>query len=329
MFDLAQLASAEKKPSPAKADIAAVNSDLSYEEPPRSDSFFNSPPAKQDSSRKNKDSAMKTPKFDNNLLNSAGSFDKSKDIYRRFEEHQDEPTQNFEDLIPVEKQHNEAVQKFSKKLESMVVKKSNPQVVQDVSGKKRLLNVNLYEEKFNQEETTKKIKADSVNKSTPQAVKNILQATPTTKPMEVEEVVVPEVSQEKSNEGSEFDEVMKTRNLRKLEDMDLTIMISVDDTKGERYFVQNPREIKTQPKLVQLAKAHNMELKNLLEMFYSLSNDYQDLENLLEHGDDSYVWTPIDDKGLLEDDATAMHYLKRIKGEDRIQKRKMFLLREI
>jgi len=336
MFDLAQgLGNSEKK-SAAKTEMAAVNSDLSYEEP-RSDNLFSSPPAKQDS-RKNKDSAMKTPKFDNNLLNSAGSFEKSKSLYRRFEEHDGQTNhysddiQNFEDLAPVERHNNEALHK-SRKPESIVKKnfssKETNLQVQDVSGKKRLLNVNLYEETFNNEETndvhhTKKIKADSVNKSTQQVVRTIHKATPTNKPMEEEEVQ--QVSQEL---GSELEEIIKSRIPKKLEDMNLNITIHVDDVSGERIFIENPREIKSQPKLVQLAKAHNMELNNLLQIFYSLSNDYKDLENLLEHGDDSYVWTPIDDKGLLENDPTVMHYLKRIKGDERIQKRKMFLLREI
>jgi len=315
MFDIAQNAGSEKKMTrPEMEVISGASPD---------ENFLNSPPARipkthqAQHSERTKSSEVKTPRFDL----------------------EEDDIQNFEDLMPSQRYEDVSLQnsktKVTKKPESIVKKNFTSKVtnfqVEDVSGKKRLLNVNLYEERFNDEETndlhhTKKIKTDGLGKTTHHIVKTIQKATP--KQVTIMEEEHPQKPQEKplvdQELGSELQEMIQTRLPKKKEDMDLNIMIFVDDEKGERTFMQNP----SRPRLVKIAKEYKMELKNLLEIFYSLSNDYDDLESLLKHGDDSYVWTPVDDKGLLENDPTAMHYLKLIKGEERINKRKMFLLRE-
>jgi len=311
MFDIGQPAGSEKKMIRTEMEVISGASP--------DENFLNSPPARvikthqAQHSERTKSSGLKTPRFD--LL--------------------EDDIQNFEDLMPSQRYEDISLQnsktKVTKKPESIVKKnftsKATNFQVEDVSGKKRLLNVNLYEERFNDEETndlhhTKKIKTDGLGKTTHHIVKTIQKATP--KQVTIMEEEKPQEKPADQELGSELQEMIQNRLPKKKEDMDLNIMIFVDDEKGERTFMQNP----SIPRLVKIAKEHKMELKNLLEIFYSLSNDYDDLENLLKHGDDSYVWTSVDDRGLLENDPTTMHYLKLIKGEERINKRKMFLLRE-
>ena len=59
-----------------------------------------------------------------------------------------------------------------------------------------------------------------------------------------------------------------------------------------------------------------------------VSWDLEDLEEYLETGDEKILWNHQEDEDLLNKNATALRYLKILKGEARMKRRREFLERQ-
>jgi hypothetical protein len=115
---------------------------------------------------------------------------------------------------------------------------------------------------------------------------------------------------------------------------DLNIMIYANYEEGFREFLKEKPDkedlkVKTEEiRLVKLAKKYNIPLDQALKLFDQVSCDYSDLEEYLNTGNQNILWSKDDDHGLIIECAITMRYLKKLKGEKRIERRKDYLLRE-
>lgn len=127
-------------------------------------------------------------------------------------------------------------------------------------------------------------------------------------------------------------DVFKDRKpIKEQRDIADDLMIYVDFSKGFRQFVkqeieeENPNQIK----LNQICQKYNIPLNEIVVIFKKVSNDFGDLENYLENKDTRILWNEEEDKDLLENDPTAIKYLKKMKGEASIKRRRDYLLEHL
>jgi len=107
------------------------------------------------------------------------------------------------------------------------------------------------------------------------------------------------------------------------------LMVLVDLSKGFRQFVREPeedeREVENR-KLRKLAEKYKIAFNEVVLIFRRVSYDYADLEEFLKRKDAKLLWTEEEDSDLLENNYTAIKYLKILKGEERVQKRMNYLM---
>ena len=73
------------------------------------------------------------------------------------------------------------------------------------------------------------------------------------------------------------------------------------------------------------SEKYGISLGELIPLFNSVSCDLVDLEKYLNKPDKNILWTAQEDKDLLENNVTALRYITRIKGPERMKKRRDFL----
>ena len=78
-----------------------------------------------------------------------------------------------------------------------------------------------------------------------------------------------------------------------------------------------------------LSKDYNVNFKDILELFQKVSFDLDDLKEYLDTSNENLLWTSEQDNDLLNGDPTAIKYLTEAKGEDRIAKRRQYLMEDI
>jgi len=108
------------------------------------------------------------------------------------------------------------------------------------------------------------------------------------------------------------------------------LMVLVDLSKGFRQFVrETPEEEESEVenrKLRKLAEKYKIPLNEIIIVFRKVSYDYADLEEFLKRKDAKLLWTEEEDNDLLENNHTAIKYLKILKGEDRVERRLNYLV---
>lgn len=110
-------------------------------------------------------------------------------------------------------------------------------------------------------------------------------------------------------------------------------MIYVDIKKGFRQFVQQEieeeEEEEKNPDVTRLAKLsdkYDISINEIALLFKKVSKDFGDLEEYLRRRDPHLLWEPDQDRDLLENDQKAIKYLKALKGDERVHKRREYLL---
>ena len=119
------------------------------------------------------------------------------------------------------------------------------------------------------------------------------------------------------------------------EDVDFSIWIHVDYDQEQRQFVKEKEQLVWSDsenrlkrlKLKKIAKKYQIGLNDALRLFHATSGDYEDLEEYLITKNKDILWNEKDDHEVINNNLVALKYMKRIKGEDRVQKRRAYLLR--
>ena len=127
----------------------------------------------------------------------------------------------------------------------------------------------------------------------------------------------------------------KGRKTQREQDVDFSIWIYVDCDQGERKFMKEEEQLvwsdsENQLKRLRLrkiAKKYQIELNDALRLFHATSGDYDDLEEYLITQNGDFLWNEKDDHEVINNNLVALKYMKRIKGEERVQKRRAYLLK--
>ena len=114
------------------------------------------------------------------------------------------------------------------------------------------------------------------------------------------------------------------------------INVFVDSDHNFRQFVvessQQTEENSSQnaiiERLVQIAAKYHMHQEDVLHIFHAVSNDFDDLLLYLKTKNEFIPWEPSEDQDLLENDPTAIRYLRQLKGEERMNRRREYLMGE-
>jgi hypothetical protein len=109
------------------------------------------------------------------------------------------------------------------------------------------------------------------------------------------------------------------------------LMVLVDLNKGFRQFVrENPEEEEDREvekrKLKKLSEKYKIPFNEIVIIFGKVSSDYADLEEFLKRKDAKLLWTDEEDSDLLENNHTAIKYLKILKGDERVDRRVNYLM---
>ena len=105
--------------------------------------------------------------------------------------------------------------------------------------------------------------------------------------------------------------------------IDENLMIYVDlESENREFIIEESAWLKG---LKRLSIQYQVDLESLKETSRKVSDDLDDLERYLESKDAMILWTEEEDQDLLQNNQTALKYLKLLKGQERIQKRIQYL----
>ena len=105
--------------------------------------------------------------------------------------------------------------------------------------------------------------------------------------------------------------------------IDENLMIYVDvEAENREFIIEEPVLVKG---LRRLCSQYQIDFETLQETSKQVSDDLDDLERYLESKDAMILWTEEEDQDLLQNNQTALKYLKLLKGQERIQKRLEYL----
>jgi len=101
------------------------------------------------------------------------------------------------------------------------------------------------------------------------------------------------------------------------------IMIYVDEEEENRDFIiEEPLFVKA---LKRLSHLYQVSLETLYETSRQVSDDLEDLEKYLQTQDPNILWNEEEDQDVLQNNQTALKYLRLLKGPERVQKRIQYL----
>ena len=131
--------------------------------------------------------------------------------------------------------------------------------------------------------------------------------------------------------------MISTQRLKTHTDINFNICICVDYDQESRKFVReeiqsafpNSEDQLEQPKLSNIANKYEISMNEALRFFNATSSSYDDLEEYLQTKNTDILWDIEDDYQIIQNNPTVLRYLKKIKGEDRVEKRKKYLLQEL
>jgi len=111
---------------------------------------------------------------------------------------------------------------------------------------------------------------------------------------------------------------------------DENLTIYVDKARKVRFAIKEQPLVdmekeKEMKRLLSLAREYQISFEQLMELFQKVSCDCDDLENYLKSGNEALLWDSQEDKDLIENNTTALRYLRLIKGDERIERRRVFL----
>ena len=81
-------------------------------------------------------------------------------------------------------------------------------------------------------------------------------------------------------------------------------------------------------RLSQIASKYRIRQEDVHNIFHAVSNDFDDLQLYLKAKNPFILWEPSEDQDLLGGDQTAIRYLLQLKGEERIARRRQYLMGE-